>query len=237
MRPEPASNPGRASDEFPRVGRRLLMTLGSTSDLRLGGSMALSPDGSKLAFGGVKGEASSHQLFVRELSQLEATAVPLSDQFSKLCFSPDGQEMVFVVPQERAIKKVAVKGGEVFTLCRTKEVADYGLDWGEDGRIVFATGAEGGILEVKASGSDGVVKEIPLMREPMGIYECSTWFTPRRRVGKRVTSSIFSRSSDIKITVNSLQMVNGSPTFRQKWGMGLAFLLVAWVHLLRRKLA
>ena len=72
------------------------------------------------------------------------------------------------MPEEQAIKKVPVGGGDAFTVCRTSEDKEllYGLDWGENDRIVFATGATDGIQEVKASGAGGVASALTKPEEP-----------------------------------------------------------------------
>lgn len=149
------------AEESSPVSRRVLMDVDRDSDLRLTGEIQLSPDGSMLAFSGADGSSGRTDLFLRRLDRLEARAMPLGESFTSLCFSPDGSELAIFVPEEQAIKKVPVGGGDVFRLCRTSEDKEllYGLDWGEHDQIVFATGATDGIQEVTASG--GAAQPVP----------------------------------------------------------------------------
>ena len=95
--------------------------------------LALSPDGSLLAFEGEKN--GSKQLHVRRLDQLQAIALPGTVGASIPFFSPDGQWIGFFA--EGKLKKVAVTGGAAATICDAPD--PRGGAWGEDGDIVFAT--------------------------------------------------------------------------------------------------
>ena len=97
--------------------------------------LALSPDGSVLAFLGEKN--GSEQLYVRKLDQLQAVPLPGTVGASQPFFSPDGQWIGFFA--EGKLKKVAVTGGAAVTICDAPQ--PRGGAWGEDGDIVFSIAA------------------------------------------------------------------------------------------------
>ena len=97
--------------------------------------LALSPDGSVLAFQGEKN--GSEQLYVRKLEQLQAVPLPGTVGASQPFFSPDGQWIGFFA--EGKLKKVAVAGGAAATICDAPQ--PRGGAWGEDGDIVFSIAA------------------------------------------------------------------------------------------------
>ena len=100
-----------------------------------GAHLALSPDGSVLAFQGEKN--GSAQLYVRRLDQLQAVSLPGTVGASQPFFSPDGQWIGFFA--EGKLKKVAVTGGAAVTICDAPN--PRGGAWGEDGDIVFSIAA------------------------------------------------------------------------------------------------
>ena len=95
-------------------------------------SLALSPDGSVLAFLGENN--GSRQLYIRPLEQLQAIPLPGTVGASLPFFSPDGQWIGFFA--EGKLKKVAVSGGAAVPICDAPD--PRGGAWGEDGDIVFS---------------------------------------------------------------------------------------------------
>src|SRR5260370_39457978 len=75
--------------------------------------LALSPDGTRLAFGmrGVDGKA---RLATRRLDQSQLTPIALTEGAASPFFSPDGQWIAFYADGE--LKKIAVQGGAPVTL-------------------------------------------------------------------------------------------------------------------------
>ncbi len=96
-----------------------------------GADLALSPDGSVLAFRGEKN--GSTQLYIRRLAQLQAVPLPGTVGASQPFFSPDGQWIGFFA--EGKLKKVAVTGGAAVPICDAPN--PRGAAWGEDGDILF----------------------------------------------------------------------------------------------------
>src|SRR5262249_48977285 len=97
----------------PQVPVRLTVDVGAdTSILPPYPDIALSPDGTALAFVGVD-SSSATQLYVRRLGQLQATMLPSADGALMPFFSPDGQWIGFFAAGK--LKKVAVAGGAAVT--------------------------------------------------------------------------------------------------------------------------
>lgn len=116
-------------------------------------SVALSPDGSHLAYLG-RGEPSGpRQLYVRALDQLEAKPVSGNDPvdpFVSHVFSPDGKWIAY--HSQGKLKKVPVTGGDSITICDAPSTESGA--WGPDGTIILGAGAAnlGGLSRVPAAG-------------------------------------------------------------------------------------
>jgi eukaryotic-like serine/threonine-protein kinase len=96
--------------------------------------LALSPDGSTLAF--VGGRAQVDRLYLRRFRQLQAQALltgPVSDPF----FSPDGQWVGFFSIADRKLKKMPVAGGTPVAISDIDTFDPRGASWGDDDAIVF----------------------------------------------------------------------------------------------------
>ena len=109
--------------------------------------LSVSPDGTQIAY--VYG--AKRRLYVRRISELDAQPVPGTENLGELfapAFSPDGRALAFWAG-DGTIKRVAVEGGAVVTLCQANNI--YGLSWGESG-IVFAEGEKAIIMRVSADG-------------------------------------------------------------------------------------
>ena len=118
----------------PPPARALLADLGAEVSLptTMGASAILSPDGNTLAFVGLM--AGRTQLFVRQLDQLEATALTGTEGASNPFFSPDGQWIAFFAV--RKLKRVSIGGGAAIELCAAPD--NRGGTWSEDDTIIFA---------------------------------------------------------------------------------------------------
>jgi serine/threonine protein kinase len=129
---------------------RVRAELGTTSSLPTGagGTVALSPDGSTLAFiarpGGV---TTPNALHIRRLGQLDATIIPGTEQAAQPFFSPDGQSIAFFAT--RLLKKVSVNGGAVVSLGEAPN--PLGGSWADDNTIVFG-GIGRGLMRMSAAG-------------------------------------------------------------------------------------
>jgi serine/threonine-protein kinase len=144
--------PWRVEPERPLV--RLEVDLGP--DVKLPstgtGSIALSPDGTRLTYVGV-GENDSTQLFTRRLDQSVATPLPGTNGAQYPFYSPDGQWIGFVALSR--INKVSVEGGAVVP------IGDYagilpGTSWADDDTIVAGGLFSAGLRRIPARGGEWV---------------------------------------------------------------------------------
>jgi serine/threonine protein kinase len=123
------------------------------ADSRLG-APAISADGSRVVFSGVRD--SKTQLYVKSLSSQELPQ-PLQDTegASDPFWSADGRFIGFFA--DGKLKRVASSGGNVTPLC---PAVGQGGDWNKSGDIVYANGREG--LYIVSNGGDCK----PLTRKP-----------------------------------------------------------------------
>ena len=114
-----------------------------------GSVIALSPDGSRLAY--VSGDGDTGQLFVRRLDAFDATLIAGADDAYSPFFSPNGEWIGFATGGGE-LKRVRLAAGapEVVT---TLDGAMHGATWGPDDTIVFAgRGTQAGLSLVSALG-------------------------------------------------------------------------------------
>ena len=122
------------SPEPPRPIKRFAIPLPPDVALPagLGSYLALSPDGTKLAFVGDRGGVL--QLFLRSMEQGDTRAMPGTEGARHPAFSPDGDTIAFDVKGQ--LFKVSLAGGPPVAL------ADAGTypTWGPDGSLFFQSG-------------------------------------------------------------------------------------------------
>jgi eukaryotic-like serine/threonine-protein kinase len=136
MRPEPPKQVLRYTLD---VDSTQAMAQGSSSS----GRLAISPDGSTLAYIGGPGR----QLMIRPRNQLRAIAVPGTEGANTPFFSPDGQQIGFV--SGRNLQIVSRNGGAP-TLVTDSLVDVAGASWGGDG-FIYADGmGSGSLIRVEA---------------------------------------------------------------------------------------
>jgi eukaryotic-like serine/threonine-protein kinase len=93
------------------------------------GRLALSPDGSRLAYvGGPRA-----QILVRERNELHATAIPGSDGAQTPFFSPDGQKVGFIT-EGKKLQIASLAGGPLVTVTDSV-IGLAGASWARDGYI------------------------------------------------------------------------------------------------------
>ncbi len=91
-------------------------------------AVALSPDGTRIVY------AANGRLYLRSMSDFEATAIPGASPAINPVFSPDGQSLVFWA--ESALKRIALSGGAATTICQVGS-GPFGISWGSSG-ILFS---------------------------------------------------------------------------------------------------
>jgi serine/threonine-protein kinase len=108
--------------------------------------VALSPDGTRLAYVAVQG--GTQQLYLRAMDSLEARPIPGTDGATGPFFSPDGQWLGFFAGQK--LKKVSVSGGIGTTLADVP--FPLGGSWDSHGVIAFAPSVGSAIKQVPEAG-------------------------------------------------------------------------------------
>jgi serine/threonine protein kinase len=117
----------------------------------VGQDVAVSPDGSRLAYIAQLTPAAQPQLFVRTIDRGDTAPLKGTEQPSSPFFSPDGETIAYA--QSNNLMKVSVRGGTPVTICRACAAGLYGGTWGTDGTIIFAPA--GGARGFQRIGQDG----------------------------------------------------------------------------------
>jgi len=116
-----------------------------------GDALAVSPDGTVVAFAAVDGRDGGSLLYVRRLNQLQAMPLPGTEMARGPFFSPNGDWIAFFA--DRKLKKISVAGGAAVTLCDSSSTR--GAWWSEDGTIIFQPnipGQQGTLMQVSSAG-------------------------------------------------------------------------------------
>jgi eukaryotic-like serine/threonine-protein kinase len=114
--------------------------------LDLGPAVALSPDGSRLAY--VARQGGTQQLYLRAMDSQEAKLIPGTEGAVNPFFSPDGQWLGFFASGK--LKKVSVNGGAALTL--GDGVTFGGASWGSQGMIAISPTSIPGLQQVPDTG-------------------------------------------------------------------------------------
>ena len=130
--------------EPPRQVARLYFTVSDSARLRTppGVTIALSPDGSRLAYTG--GPDNDGQLFLRDLSDLDAKPIRGTERALNPIFSPDGRNIAFVV--DGKLRRIGVEGGTSILIADSAGAAS----WGDGDVIVF--GRANGVFRTTSNG-------------------------------------------------------------------------------------
>jgi serine/threonine protein kinase len=111
------------------------------------GMLALSPDGSRLAFVATSSDGRD-LLWLRPLDSLEARSLEGTDGAAFPFWSPDGSQVAFFA--QGKLKKVKASGGSPQTVCDVSN--PRGGSWGSAGTIIFSANAGGEIRSVAENG-------------------------------------------------------------------------------------
>jgi serine/threonine-protein kinase len=136
----------------PSVLKPVELSLWIPPDLQLdtidGPAVAISPDGSRLAYVTRDQNSNGGKLYVREMDNKTAVLLGGSGEASNPFFSPDSQWIGFF--GDGKLKKVSVHGGAPIVLC---DVTGYrGGSWSEDGTIVFPAQFTSPLYRIPATG-------------------------------------------------------------------------------------
>jgi serine/threonine-protein kinase len=111
-------------------------------------AVAISPDGKYLAFVD-EGETGGRLLYLRDMDDTQARALPGTEGAISPFFSPDGEWIGFYDFNKRELKKIAITGGTPTTLCEPRSF--IGAFWDSDDTIIFDTEL-GGLWRSSGSG-------------------------------------------------------------------------------------
>ncbi|HYL85789.1 MAG TPA: protein kinase [Candidatus Angelobacter sp.] len=144
----------------PRAVTRTMITL--PPGQRLAGldhhALALSPDGSQLAYIAIQG--GTQQIYLRAMDSLEARPVPGSEGAANPFFSPDSQWLGFFAGQK--LKKISISGGAAETL--GDATLAHGASWSDHGTIAFSPATASFLQQVSEAGG----AQQPLTRLAVG---------------------------------------------------------------------
>ncbi len=137
---------------------RLSVDLGENAAISAirGASIALSPDGARLAYV-VGQQIVKSQLALLQLDQPKATILPGTEGAEAPFFSPDGKSIGFFA--DKKLKRLNIGGVEPITLCDAPAPREG--SWGDNGNIVFAPVNKGALWRVPSrGGTPEVVTEL-----------------------------------------------------------------------------
>jgi Tol biopolymer transport system component len=138
--------------------------------------MAISPDGTMLAFGAATGGSGANQIWVRRLDAVNATLLTGTDGVDTMFWSPDSRFVGFFANQ--SLKKIDITGGPAQTLCPAPGQAASGT-WNTDDIILFSTVSTGGIRRVSAEG--GNPTQVTAIAGPLGRHAWPRFLPDGRR--------------------------------------------------------
>jgi eukaryotic-like serine/threonine-protein kinase len=115
--------------------------------LENGPAVALSPDGTHLAY--IATQGGTQQIYMRAMDSLEARPIPGTEGAINPFFSPDSQWIGFFAGIK--LKKVSVSGGAALTL-GDAGATPPGASWGSQGMIIFASTLVGALQQVSDAG-------------------------------------------------------------------------------------
>jgi serine/threonine-protein kinase len=139
----------------PRAVTRSILPLAPGShlaSLRFTPSLAISPDGQRVAYIAQSGE--SRRLYLRALDQLSATPVEGSEGARTPFFSPDGRWVGFYA--EGSMKRAPVGGGATLAIAPL-DAQSRGSSWGAGGAIVYTPTYVSGLSRISAEGGERVI--------------------------------------------------------------------------------
>jgi serine/threonine protein kinase/Tol biopolymer transport system component len=114
-------------------------------------SLALSPDGSQLAFAAITPNGGT-RIWLRRMASIEA--VPLAgtegNLYLSMFWSPDGRSLAFFA--DGKLKRLDLQTGGIVTVCRVPSGVGLFGTWGRDGRMLYASVEGQAIFQVSAAG-------------------------------------------------------------------------------------
>jgi Tol biopolymer transport system component len=118
---------------------------------RVVAGVALSPDGSNLAFT-ARDASGKVLLWTRRMDALTAQPLPGTDEAAYPFWSPDSRFLGYFA--QGKLLKIALGGGPPQPLCNTGFTEVFGGTWSRDGAIVFSTGPGRPLSRVSSAGGE-----------------------------------------------------------------------------------
>jgi Tol biopolymer transport system component len=136
------------------------------------GSIALSPDGTRIVFGAADSKGKT-TLYVRPLESMAAQPLAGTENGTYPFWSPDGRQIGFFASGK--MLKIDAGGGAAFTICDAPE--GRGASWSSRGVIALTPTTQAGLSRVAAAGGQAApLTEIdPSTKETTHRYP---WFLP-----------------------------------------------------------
>jgi serine/threonine-protein kinase len=134
--------------EPPPIARFELRPVDGTSFDTRAPALAVSADGSALAWSACPDDGRGCGLYVRRVDRLDVARLAGTDGAAAPFFSPDGRWIGFFA--DGKLKKIAAAGGSPAILADAAVAG--GAAWAADGRIVFSGAPAGGLLAVADQG-------------------------------------------------------------------------------------
>ena len=145
----------RAPAPQPRIETAIIPPEGVFISASSGG-VAISPDGSTLAFIGHR-EGGKRLIWIREIGSSSVRELTGTDDASSLFWSPDGKRIAFIV--DTSLLRISVDGGSSETVSTGLD-GDSGGTWTPTGEILYSSGKS--IFRVAGSGGTATkVIELP----------------------------------------------------------------------------
>jgi Tol biopolymer transport system component len=189
-------------------------------------SLALSPDGTRLALSG-RDESGKTLIWIRALDTLTPQALPGTEGARFPFWSPDSRSVGFFADSK--LKRIEIAGGSIQMLADTS-LEPRGASWGRDGTILFSPRTGSPIYRVSATGgSSSQVTEMDQSRSESS-HRWPYWLPDGRhfiyfaRGAKREKQALFLASMDSrdpKILLNVESSVAYMPPDISSRGPGL----------------
>jgi serine/threonine protein kinase/Tol biopolymer transport system component len=128
-------------------------------------ALALSPDGSLLAYVSIARAGGVAHIYLRAMDSLEAKPIPATEAAINPFFSPDGQWLGFFSGGK--LKKVSVNGGVALTLGNAS--APSGAAWGRNGTIIFSPLTTSVLEQISDAG--GPAQAVTRLEKGEGIHQ------------------------------------------------------------------
>ncbi|MBL7995199.1 PD40 domain-containing protein, partial [bacterium] len=140
--------PWQSKREEPVARFKLTLPKDDGLDLIIYSALAIAPDGSRFVY------RANGRLYLRTIDNIDAIAVPGTEDGGSPFFSPDGRWIGFFAGSK--LKKVSISGGAPIVLADAPD--NRGGSWGADGSIVFTPYVNSGLMRIPEAG--GLVEPI-----------------------------------------------------------------------------